>query len=161
MQVLFNSVSESPQSWSFKNYVQHYSTGYTQGKSCNTTCWQQHICSIKCVDLDSFDKCLKDQSMVNADLPILKSSGNNTTEIPMVPVCPAWNHKCKQHHPHHRQRPAPCYIYPVIYGLAGLVFVLFFVVTVLCCCWPGRRVIFLTQPRLAFVKAWEYEPISS
>ena len=163
MQGLLNSLSKSSESWSFKNYLQHYSTGYMQGKSCNTTCWQQHTCSIKCVDLDSFDKCLKNQSMVHGDLQNLKSTdakSNDTTETPMVPLCPPWNPKCKKHH-HPHPRPTPRYMYSVIYGLAGLVFVLFFIVTILCCCWPRRPVIFLTQPRLAFVKTWEYEPIGS
>ena len=62
MQVLLDSMSKSAQSWSFRNYLQHYSTGYMQGKSCNTTCWKQHLCSIKCVDFDCFDKCVVVQS---------------------------------------------------------------------------------------------------
>ena len=160
MQLLLDSISKSSKSWSFMNYLQHFSTGYTQGKSCNTTCWIQHICSIQCVNFDCFDKCLTNQSSIGDTKAVLESTRGSVTEIPGVPVCPPKNPLCKRHY-HSHPRPTPRYMRLVIYVLAVLVFVLFFVVTILCCCWPRRPVIFLTQPRITFVKTWEYEPISS
>ncbi len=157
MQTLLEALNKSKASWPFKDYLQHFSTGYVKDKSCNSTCWMQHICSIKCVNFDCFDQCLETQLSYT---PIFKISQANGSE-PFYLECPHWDPTCVLHKRRHHPEPIPVpdYMYPVIYGLVALVFVLFFVVTVLCCCWPTRSIVYLRLPRHAFIRTSEYEPI--
>ena len=126
----------------FRKYYLYNSVSYDNLTKCDAFCKHYHVCAMKHVDYTRYKTCLDEGRLLEA--------------APSPPeVDRRWPHHEHWHRIHKHHRDVPPYMFIVICVLAALVFVLFFVIALMCWCrhHPARPMGYFTQPRYVLLSS--------